>query len=213
MRTRYIVLAICNFLAFSVFAKPPVVSDATVHGVVKKVLMNPQGELDGLLLEDGTEVQFPPHMSDALAATAKSGDSVSAEVEDKESGDLKAVSITNLGTNKTIVDQGPNPDEVRPPKHLGAMNLKAYSDEGKIESLLHGKNGEVNGVILSSGGLVRFPKPVADRFANLFQVGNSIAANGYGTQNKYGKCIEATAVGPMGQTPQPLYNLGKRSSK
>ena len=32
-------------------------------GVVDRFLINPHGAADGLLLKDGKEVHFPPHMS------------------------------------------------------------------------------------------------------------------------------------------------------
>jgi hypothetical protein len=33
-----------------------------VHGTVLQYLLNPRGEVDGLLLEDGIFIKFPPHL-------------------------------------------------------------------------------------------------------------------------------------------------------
>src|SRR6266699_615109 len=40
-------------------------------GVVERFLLNPHGELDGLILHDGTEVHFPPHLSTAVGKALK----------------------------------------------------------------------------------------------------------------------------------------------
>ena len=42
-------------------------------GVVDRFLINPRGDADGLLLKDGKEVHFPPHMSAAILAAVKTG--------------------------------------------------------------------------------------------------------------------------------------------
>src|SRR5207244_9529633 len=46
----------------------------TVSGTVQQYLLTPHGEVEGLLLTDGTIVRFPPHLSAALASTVKPGD-------------------------------------------------------------------------------------------------------------------------------------------
>jgi hypothetical protein len=38
--------------------------------------MNPHGEVDGLLLNDGTQINFPPHMTDELVGAVKPGQQV-----------------------------------------------------------------------------------------------------------------------------------------
>jgi hypothetical protein len=42
-------------------------------GVVSRFLVNPFGEVDGLLLESGTLVTFPPHMEHELTAAITPG--------------------------------------------------------------------------------------------------------------------------------------------
>jgi len=38
-------------------------------GKAAQFLINPHGEIDGLLLDDGTEIHTPPHLSDKIAKT------------------------------------------------------------------------------------------------------------------------------------------------
>ncbi|KTT06835.1 hypothetical protein NS2R_22690, partial [Pseudomonas oryzihabitans] len=45
----------------------------TQQGQLKQFLINPRGDIDGLILADGTEVNTPPHLSEQLAATFKPG--------------------------------------------------------------------------------------------------------------------------------------------
>jgi hypothetical protein len=45
-------------------------------GAVDCFLLNPAGEADGLVLTDGTEVHFPPHMGVAVIGVVKPGSTV-----------------------------------------------------------------------------------------------------------------------------------------
>lgn len=49
-----------------------------VSGVVGGWRRNPRGEVDGLLLEDGTEVRFPPHRAGEVRAVVREGARVEA---------------------------------------------------------------------------------------------------------------------------------------
>lgn len=60
---------------------PPVATQAagsssTVSGKVERWLVNPNGDTDGFLLSDGTQVSFPPHLSTTLLQLVKAGDAV-----------------------------------------------------------------------------------------------------------------------------------------
>jgi hypothetical protein len=43
---------------------------ADIRGTVKAFKMTPVGDLEGIILTDGTEVHLPPHLSSQLAAPA-----------------------------------------------------------------------------------------------------------------------------------------------
>jgi hypothetical protein len=49
----------------------------SITGTVERYLLTPVGDVEGLELEDGADVRFPPHMGAALAAIVKPGDRVS----------------------------------------------------------------------------------------------------------------------------------------
>ena len=49
---------------------------ADIVGTVKAFTMTPVGDLEGMILTDGTEVHVPPHLSSQLAAAVRPGESV-----------------------------------------------------------------------------------------------------------------------------------------
>ena len=73
-------------------------------------------------------------------------------------------------------------------------------------NLHYGKHGEINGVILSDGTGVRFPREVSYQFESMLKIGQSITASGYGTKNQYGKALEATELGFAGQQDSLSYS-------
>src|SRR5438067_10401366 len=50
-----------------------------VRGTVKEFTTAPMGEVDGLLLRDGTWIHWPPHLQDQFKDLAVKGDRVRAE--------------------------------------------------------------------------------------------------------------------------------------
>jgi hypothetical protein len=65
--------------------------------------------------------------------------------------------------------------------------------------------GEPDGVLLADGTVVKLTPPVAVQFANLLQPGTTVAAEGYGTRNRYGESLQATAFGTPGNLTS-IYN-------
>ena len=59
-------------------AAPPGVPEqlAEVRGEVTRFTLTPIGELDGVILADGTQVHLPPHLSAQLANAVRAGDTV-----------------------------------------------------------------------------------------------------------------------------------------
>jgi hypothetical protein len=66
------------------------------------------------------------------------------------------------------------------------------SARGKVKNQLYGVEGEVTGVILSEGTIVRFPQRMIDETNVNVNVGENIQASGFGTKNSNGQSIEAT---------------------
>ncbi len=83
------------------------------------------------------------------------------------------------------------------------------SAEGRIQALLYGPAGDVHGVLLQDGTEVIIPPPAQYQLpADLLKVDQPINAVGYGTQNQFGRSMEATGIGAPGQAMTSLFAPG-----
>jgi hypothetical protein len=175
------------------------------QATASRLLVNPFGEVDGVLLDTGTIVTFPPHMSEALRTFAKPGDALAVKGYPERPTQIKGYVLVNVRSNQTLVVHPKPAPGAQVPKHLKGAGLKEMSAQGEIRHLRYGGRGEINGAILADGTIIRFPREVSYRFSNLLQLGQQISAAGYGTQNEYGRALEITALAAAGQPPQPVY--------
>jgi len=171
---------------------PPVAnqSGTGIQGTVARLLPTPHGEVDGLLLEDGRIVRFPPHLSAALLGVVGQGDAV--VVDGMQAGfgnDIRAWRITNRSTGRFVTDAPP------PPPGPRAWSERDMRVSGVVRRALTGGRGETNGVILDDGTVVRFPPHVGEAFATLVVPGARLVAQGYGLSGPAGTAIEAVALG------------------
>jgi hypothetical protein len=154
-------------------------------GTVAQYSLMPGGDVDGLILEDGTEVFWPPHFSTQLVFSVRPGDAVT--IHGSKVGVtpmVAAESVTNDATSVTVANMGPP----SPPKRL--------EDEGRIKAQLHDRRGTLNGVLLEDGSIVRMPPPEAERLAANLAVGQPLYARGDGVVSPLGKVIAAHEIGP-----------------
>ncbi|QEI09294.1 hypothetical protein FXN63_13085 [Pigmentiphaga aceris] len=171
---------------------------------VKRMLINPFGEIDGLRLADGTIVKFPPHLADELLRIAQPGQTVRIVGRLDAPGIVKADAIINIATAQTVYDQPPAAGAARPlPPHLRAQKLQEQRVEGYIDKVLVDRRGEANGVILTDGSIARFSP---DTVPVTLRPGEPFAAAGLGTRNGYGTSLEVISIGTRLSALQPLYN-------
>jgi len=175
---------------------------ASVTGRIERWLVNPNGDLDGLLLADGTQVSFPPHLSTAVLQLLKPGSTV--VVTGWRAPDvavIRASSLTAQASGRSVIDQPPMPG-MRAPRDPGS--LTAMSATGRVARVLHTDRGDVNGALLDDGQIVRFrPQPPGSPAP--LQVGATLSARGWGTRNAQGSAFEATALGPSPDSLQELF--------
>ncbi|WP_295551379.1 hypothetical protein [uncultured Pseudacidovorax sp.] len=184
---------------------PPAVqaqAQASVSGTLARWLINPNGEADGLLLQDGTQVSFPPHLSAELTALAQPGERIDVSGwRATEGGVLQAQQVSVRG--RTVADQPPAPGAVPPaPRAMGA--LAAMDAGGRIVRVLSSGRGDVNGVLLEDGTIVRFPPHVGRMIGGLLQPGAPLYAQGWGTRSPLGTALEATR---LGASPKALQDV------
>jgi hypothetical protein len=168
----------------------------TQRGQVQQFTLNPRGDIDGLILTDGTEVKTPPHLSTEIAYSVKPGDTITIHGLRAAALPLvQAVSITDEASGRMVVDNGP-PGPRRGPAGPAAAIPAPTEVQGRIRMALHGRRGEINGALLEDGTVLRLPPPEAERLAALLQSGQTVVVEGTAFVNPLGKVLEVRRLGP-----------------
>jgi hypothetical protein len=191
-----------------------------IRGELERLTLTGRGDVDGLILKDGTEVKTTPSLSTQIASLIKPGDHLTIHGLKAAALPLvRAVSVTEEGTKRTVTDAGmlaaPPPHPV-PPKDQAPQARSEVS--GKVRMALHGPQGEVDGVLLDSGTFVRFAPDQAMHLTALVQPGQSLVAQGDTVTNSFGTSMTAQLLGPsrdrlaaVAPMPRPMDDRGPAS--
>lgn len=99
-------------------------------GVVREFARNPHGDVDGLILENGTEVKVPPHQGNELRDLVRTGDKVRVEgrrhVTREGDVHLHADRIIDSAGDKTW--ERDEPVDRSPPPHMAPPRREAVAD-------------------------------------------------------------------------------------
>jgi hypothetical protein len=162
--------------------------------------LTPRGDVDGLILNDGTEVMLPPHLTTQIVFAIRPGDTVTIRgLRARAVPLVEAASVTNFATGVSVMDNGPPGG---PDRSAGEQTISA-----QITAQLHGRRGEVNGALLDSGIILRMPPPEAERMESLLQAGQPVTVRGITLKTALGTVIDARAIGA---SPDQLTELGAR---
>ncbi|MFZ1962243.1 MAG: hypothetical protein WAU78_02020 [Roseiarcus sp.] len=171
-------------------------------GTVDRFLINPHGDADGMLLKDGTEVHFPPHMSKPVVAALKPGDHVKVRGVRPRGVDMVAAVSLQVGDATPIVDHGPPKKEGahKVDDHKGEKKPKPEAHkpvevEGVVKHVLHGPKGEECGALLDNGTIVRMPPHAAESLHDKLAPGHKLAARGASLTNALGTVVDAHEIG------------------
>ena len=160
-----------------------------VKGKVAQYTLTPRGDVDGLILEDGTEVHFPPSSSTELVFAVHPGDVVTIHgLKARAIPMVAAASITNDGTGTTVTAQFG--------RGMRWGNDRAMQASGTIKEVLHGPRGEANGALLNDGTEIRMPPPEAAKLGDALTAGKPLFVKGNGVASPLGKIILARQIGP-----------------
>jgi hypothetical protein len=180
-------------------------------GRVAQYSLTPRGDVDGLILEDGTQVHLPPHLGTQLVFAVKPGDAVTVRgLRAREVPMVQAMQVTNDASGQVVTDNGPRPGGPSPrgpkegrgpgPREAVGQPMEA---QGAVKAQLHGPRGDLNGVLLANGIIVRLPPPEAQRMAAQLAVGQTLFVRGDGMASPLGRVIVAREIGPnAGQVVQ-----------
>lgn len=185
-------------------------SVANMQVTVARFLINPDGDVDSLMTDDGTLVRIPPHMGSQLTSTVRKGDSVQVNGTRDPGGTIAAQRITVARNGWQWINEPPSPGTLPMPRGVRGEALARLSAQGQVAHVTTAPRGEPDGVILSDGTVIKLTPPVAEQFAALVRTGATVSAQGYGTRNQYGTALQATAFGAPGNLI-PLYDRDPRT--
>lgn len=167
-----------------------------ISSKVQRFLFNPKGDADGMLLVNGTEAHFPPHLSKPVLRRIQAGDAVTVYGVKPKAADMLALVAIETAGGERICDTGPpdkHHDHPHPKKKAHGVEAEV---EGSVDRLLHGPKGEVRGFLLSGGQIVRFPPHALESAHKWLAVGATVAVRGPGIEVGDTQVIEAKAWGP-----------------
>jgi hypothetical protein len=160
-----------------------------IKGKVAQYTLTPRGDVDGLILNDGTEVHFPPNASTELVFAVHPGDVVTIHgLKAKAVAMVAAASITNDGTGTTVTAQFG--------RGMHRDSEQSMQASGTVKLVLHGPRGDANGALLNDGTEVRMPPHEADKLGDALAAGKPLFVKGNGISSPLGKVILARQVGP-----------------
>jgi len=183
------------------------------RGTLARFLLNPKAEVDGLLLDDGTEVHTAPHLSAQLLKTLKPGIALGVRGLKPYGVDMLVALAIDPDGGKRIADRGPHgPHDAhkqskkqekaaKPEKHAKPAKTQ---HSGVVARLLHGPHGQVHGALLEDDSTVRFPPHAAAPMAKWLAVGKPLAVEGHALASPHGTVIHAQALGAKASALQPI---------
>lgn len=166
------------------------------RGRVTQFLLNPHGEIDGLILNGDLQVHVPPHLGRELVRHVEVGDRIRVRgVKLRGIEMIAAVQLTGRH-GVDIVDDGPAHDAPKPPRPV----RKPMDLRGEVAFALHGPKGELNGALLTSGLALRLPPHAAAELHDYLRAGVHVQAWGHGVSTRYGATLEVSEIAELVDT-------------
>ncbi len=164
-------------------------------GVIERYVLDPRGEVEGLLLADGSHMYVTSRAAEQLLRALKPGDHV--RVYGRRKNDERLVQpdvIKNLSRGTTFIV--PLRLDLPMQEQERRLSVTEMNAAGTIRVLLyHSMKGIVQGMVLSDDTQIRLPPDTSEELRRSLHVGESVTVKGNGTKNQFGRAIEAVAIG------------------
>ena len=154
---------------------------STMVGRVKDLLKTPRGDVDGFLLEDGSQVHFPPYVGERVVKLIAPGESVEvkgrAETLPKGERVFEASQISSRG--ETV--------SVDPPRRPAAPHHRPEGRRrpeepmeaaGTIHEFVTNRHGDVDGFVLKDGTEIKIPPHQGVELQSAAEVGDEVLIEG-----------------------------------
>jgi hypothetical protein len=168
-----------------------------ISGTVERFIVNPHGEVDGIVLAYESDkvllVHVPPHLEQETETAVMPGDAIRVRgVRPRGADMIAAVSLTTKD-GQAIVDNGPAANRKQRPHPRGKPGKMSIS--GTVRLSLFGPKGELRGALLDDGAVVRIGPKEAAHFVERLRPRASVAVRGDGLETKHGRVITAKEIG------------------
>jgi hypothetical protein len=140
------------------------------EGEVACILLDPHGDLDGLLLKDGTLIRVRPT---APIPELVAGARIRAEGEGNPSF-VRADKVT-LASTGAVLDLSTPPRAVRVPPTLTMLD-----DSSIVLQLVNTPEGEIDTLVLQDGSIVKLSPRLRDEAGDSLKVGTKLSVRGEG---------------------------------
>ena len=140
-------------------ASAPFDQQVDVTGTVKAFTLTPIGEIEGVILANGTEIHVPPHLTEQVASAVRLGEAVAARGWNTGMPNFIVATALTGQRGQSVVDQGPPPPGLRPPPPppgQAAPGAQIATVQGRISQILHGPRSDANGALLDDGTTLKF---------------------------------------------------------
>jgi len=197
----------------------------TVNGNVVSFILNPEGKVEGAILDTGDQVKFGEQTGELVASNIQIGGVLSAtgDVGTKSNygRELKAKTlqigeqtITAVGGKKPKGEKGkrphkpkkgerPEPKDAPQPDMRNGETPPAPKEVVKVSSnvrfVIVGKDGEAKGLILADGTNINLPKEVKDAGLKFAETMN-VAIEGEVSKGNFGSFVKPNVLTINNQT-------------
>jgi hypothetical protein len=177
-----------------------------VAGEVGRYVVGPLGHVRGFILKDGTTVMLHDTAGDAMAKTVAVGESIRVEgLSPATSGGKVIFRPTVSGMHGVVVSppagrggRGGDPaarQQKKAEMRAELAKLPAVSASGTVQSVIPGRRGQVEGVVLTDGTSVFLRHGLVKAMgARTIRVGDRIASTGKGAVYPLGTSVLAGSV-------------------
>ncbi|WP_425618394.1 OB-fold nucleic acid binding domain-containing protein [Anatilimnocola sp. NA78] len=184
----------------------------TISGKVSKLVRNDHEDVDGLTLENGRAVHFPPHIGREVEQAIKPGDMVIVvgrnETRPKGEKVFAAVRLEAKGKTIKVTRPAPPPGKDGPQEKPRAVEA-TKEVSGKVVELVKNGKGDIDGLLLADKTEVRFPPHQGKDLAKLVAIGDQVKVTGHthetpkGEHHFHAKMITAVKSGESIERDEP----------
>ncbi len=174
------------------------------EGTIDRFILDPRGEVEGLFLADGTHLYVTSRAAEQLVSVFAPGHAV--RVFGRLFADerlVQANAVTNVTTGTTFTV--PLRLDLPMQEQEQTLSMTEMSAAGTIRAFFyHPLKKTIQGMLLSDETQVRFPLDAGTTVRRSFHLGDQVTVRGNGTTNRFGRALEALAIGKNSGALVPL---------